>query len=184
MVWINLQSSLHWPFSRIAQSIFGNRRPIRLKWGPYPPSPPKYSVSEGDSIRKEHTVIVCEGNFDAISLNQAGLTYAVAPFGTAFTSEQAGLLSRYADRVQLLFDSDNAGQEATAKAITMLQEKDIQSGVLSLDRFKDASEYLEKAGAEELRKALGQSTDGFRYLVNRALNLYNTRTPKGKSEFV
>lgn len=137
-----------------------------------------------ETIKKEHTAIVCEGNFDAISLNQAGLTYAVAPFGTAFTSEQAGLLSRYVSRVQLLFDTDNAGMEATSKAITMLQEKDIPCEVLSLDRFKDASEYLEKAGGEALRNSLNQSIDGFRYLVNRALSLYNTRTPKGKSEFV
>lgn len=137
-----------------------------------------------ETIKKEHTAIVCEGNFDAISLNQAGLTYAVAPFGTAFTSEQAGLLSRYVSRVQLLFDTDNAGMEATSKAITMLQEKDIPCEVLSLDRFKDASEYIEKAGGEALRNSLNQSIDGFRYLVNRALSLYNTRTPKGKSEFV
>ena len=137
-----------------------------------------------ETIKKEHTAIVCEGNFDAISLNQAGLTYAVAPFGTAFTSEQAGLLSRYVSRVQLLFDTDNAGMEATSKAITMLQEKDIPCEVLSLDRFKDASEYLEKAGGEALRNSLNQSIDGFSYLVNRALSLYNTRTPKGKSEFV
>ena len=137
-----------------------------------------------ETIKKEHTAIVCEGNFDAISLNQAGLTYAVAPFGTAFTSEQSGLLSRYVSRVQLLFDTDNAGMEATSKAITMLQEKDIPCEVLSLDRFKDASEYLEKAGGEALRNSLNQSIDGFRYLVNRALSLYNTRTPKGKSEFV
>ena len=66
----------------------------------------------------------------------------------------------------------------------MLQEKDIPCEVLSLDRFKDASEYLEKAGGEALRNSLNQSIDGFRYLVNRALSLYNTRTPKGKSEFV
>lgn len=137
-----------------------------------------------ETIKKEHKAIVCEGNFDAISLNQAGLTYAVAPFGTAFTSEQAGLLSRYVSRVQLLFDTDNAGMEATSKAITMLQEKDIPCEVLSLDRFKDASEYLEKAGGEALKNSLNQSIDGFRYLVNRALSLYNTRTPKGKSEFV
>ena len=137
-----------------------------------------------ETIKKEHTAIVCEGNFDAISLNQAGLTYAVAPFGTAFTSEQAGLLSRYVSHVQLLFDTDNAGMEATSKAITMLQEKDIPCEVLSLDRFKDASEYLEKAGGEALRNSLNQSIDGFSYLVNRALSLYNTRTPKGKSEFV
>ena len=137
-----------------------------------------------ETIRTEHRAIVCEGNFDAISLHQAGITCAVAPFGTAFTSEQASLIARYADRVDLLFDTDKAGSDATVKAITMLQEKGIESHVLTLDRYKDASEYLEKEGPQALKNTLSVSTDAFKYLVTRALYLYNTRTPKGKAEFV
>lgn len=137
-----------------------------------------------DSVKKEGRAIVCEGNFDCISLHQAGLKCAVAPFGTAFTSEQASLLARYCSRIELLFDTDKAGQEATTKAIVMLQEKGIETAVLTLDRYKDASEYLEKEGPEALTGALSVSTEAFRYLVTRGLNLYNTRTPKGKSELV
>lgn len=137
-----------------------------------------------ENVKKGHEVIVCEGNFDAISLHQAGLAYAVAPFGTAFTSEQAGLIARYATTVKLLFDTDQAGQEATVKAITMLQEKGLETRILALDRYKDASEYLEKEGPNALRTCLEVSSDAFGYLVKRGLDLYNTRTPKGKSEFV
>ena len=137
-----------------------------------------------DTVKKDHEVIVCEGNFDAISLHQAGLTCAVAPFGTAFTSEQAGLIARYASVVKLLFDTDQAGQDATAKAVTMLQEKGLETRILSLDRYKDASEYLEKEGPQALKSTLEVSSDAFTYLVKRGLDLYNTRTPKGKSEFV
>ena len=137
-----------------------------------------------DTVKKDHEVIVCEGNFDAISLHQAGLTCAVAPFGTAFTSEQAGLIARYASVVKLLFDTDQAGQDATVKAVTMLQEKGLETRILSLDRYKDASEYLEKEGPQALKSTLEVSSDAFTYLVKRGLDLYNTRTPKGKSEFV
>ena len=144
-----------------------------------------YGFYEGlDEIRKAGYAIVCEGNFDAISLQQAGLGMAVAPFGTAFTSEQASLIKRYADGVRLLFDTDEAGQNATVKAILLCQEKGLECSVLSLDRHKDASEYLEAEGAEALKTTLAVSTDAFSYLVKKGLNTYNNRTPKGKSELV
>ena len=91
-----------------------------------------------DAIKKEKDVLVCEGNFDAISLQQAGIGCAVAPFGTAFTSEQADLIGRYAKHVRLLFDSDSAGNDATVKAILMLQEKDRRYEVLHIEGAKEA----------------------------------------------
>lgn len=144
-----------------------------------------YAFYEGlDAIKKEKSVIVCEGNFDAISLQQSGLKNAVAPFGTAFTSEQADLISRYCSHVDLLFDSDGAGQKATEKAIVMLQEKNIEVGVLRIEGAKDASELLETKGEDEVKNILLNKQTGFSYLVNNGLNLYNIRTPKGKSDFL
>lgn len=144
-----------------------------------------YAFYEGlDVIKKEKSVIVCEGNFDAISLQQSGIRNAVAPFGTAFTSEQADLICRYCSHVDLLFDSDGAGQKATEKAIVMLQEKNIEVGVLRIEGAKDASELLETKGEEAVKNILLNKQTGFSYLVNNGLNLYNIRTPKGKSDFV
>ncbi len=136
------------------------------------------------AVKKNNYVIICEGNFDAISLQQAGLETAVAPFGTAFTSEQADLISRYANKVKLLFDSDNAGIQATSKAILMLQDKGLDVEVLKIEGAKDASELLEKDGPEALKNMLNHGVTGFNYLVTNGLNLYNIRTPKGKSDFV
>lgn len=144
-----------------------------------------YAFYEGlDSIKKEKSVIVCEGNFDAISLQQSGIYNSVAPFGTAFTSEQADLISRYAERVDLLFDSDGAGQKATEKAIVMLQEKNLETGVLKIEDAKDASELLENYGSQSVKNILLNKQTGFSYLVNNGMKMYNIRTPKGKSEFV
>jgi len=144
-----------------------------------------YGFYEGlPEIKKAKSAIVCEGNFDAISLQQAGLLNAVAPFGTAFTSEQADLLARYCDTIMLLFDSDGAGQNATEKAITMLQGKNISVRVLSLKGAKDSSELLEREGEDALRKALGQSVSGFDWLTKKASAEYNVQTPKGMTGFV
>jgi DNA primase len=68
-------------------------------------------------IRKTGVVHVVEGYMDVIALHQAGITNAVAPLGTAFTDDQARLLRRWADKLILVFDSDNAGQEAVRKGI-------------------------------------------------------------------
>lgn len=60
------------------------------------------------------------GNLDVISLHQAGFTNAVAGLGTALTEEQAHLLSHYAGEIFICYDSDEAGQKATRKAINIL----------------------------------------------------------------
>jgi DNA primase, catalytic core len=137
-----------------------------------------------ETMKKSGEVTLCEGNFDVVSLHQAGITNAVAPFGTAFTVEQAKLLSRYVHTVNLLFDSDAAGQNATAKAIVMLQEAGLESRILKIEGAKDASEVLEKSGGEALKSMLNSTSTGFNYLVENVLKSYNIRTPKGKSDAV
>ena len=59
--------------------------------------------------------MVVEGNFDVLSLHEAGITEAVAPMGTALTAEQVAMLGRTADRVVMVFDGDSAGERAGAK---------------------------------------------------------------------
>ncbi len=133
---------------------------------------------------KSHVAIVCEGNFDAISLHQAGLENAVAPFGTAFTDDQAKLISRYCSKIQLLFDSDTAGQKATRDSLVMLQSLGIESEVLHIDDAKDASQLLEEKGENAVKNIVSTAVTGYRYLEDNGLKLYNIRTPKGLTDFL
>lgn len=133
------------------------------------------------TIKEKKEITLCEGNFDVISLHQAGLTYAAAPLGTAFTEEQAKLIKRYCDRVNLLFDSDSAGQNATAKALLICQKLDLSNFVVKLEGAKDASQMLEEQGEQTLAKSAVNAVTGFSYLVSSALKMYDTRQPKGKS---
>ena len=76
-----------------------------------------------ETLKKgKDSAIIVEGNFDVISMHQAGLTSAVASLGTAFTEEQVKLLSRYVSRIDLMFDSDEAGQKSTDKAIALIHK--------------------------------------------------------------
>ena len=58
------------------------------------------------ALKEKKQIIICEGNFDVISLHQAGLDYSCATCGTALTEEHIKLIKRYCDKVFLLFDSD------------------------------------------------------------------------------
>ena len=138
-----------------------------------------------DSLKKGGVpAIIVEGNFDVISMHQAGFTATVAPLGTAFTEEQAELLSRYTDRIDLLFDSDAAGEKATGKAISIIHSKGLECFVHHLSSGKDASEIIEKEGEKALQEDIKAEESAFDYLVNNAAKSYDIRTPRGKSGFV
>ena len=138
-----------------------------------------------DALKKgESPALLVEGNFDVVSMHQAGITYAVASLGTAFTEEQAELISRYTGRVDIMFDSDEAGQKSTDKAIMILQSKGLECNIHHLTKGKDASEILEKYGEETLKNDFAPSETAFSYLVNKERVKYNIRTPRGKSDFL
>lgn len=132
-------------------------------------------------LKEKHEIIICEGNFDVISLHQAGLGYSAATCGTALTEEQIKLIKRYCDKVYFLFDSDAAGQNATAKALLLCQKNELSNFVMRLEGAKDASQMLEEQGPEAIVKSCVNSVPGFSYLVSSALKMYDIRQPKGKS---
>jgi len=134
-----------------------------------------------DTIKKGQHAILCEGNFDVVAMHQSGYTNAMAPLGTSFTEEQIKLLRRYCSKVTTLFDSDDAGQSATAKALILAQRFGMENKVLRLTKAKDAAELVEKEGEEALKSDLQSPMQGFHYLVNNAVNRYDTTTSKGKS---
>jgi DNA primase len=134
-----------------------------------------------DTIKRGQAAILCEGNFDVVALHQSGFTNAMAPLGTSFTSEQAKLLRRYCISVTTLFDSDDAGQNATVKALTIAQGHGLANTVLKLSLAKDAAEVVEKQGEAELQSDLQHPIQGFDYLVNNAINQYDITTSRGKS---
>ena len=133
------------------------------------------------ALKREGKIIICEGNFDVISLHQAGLDYSCATCGTALTDEHIKLIKRYCDKVYLLFDSDAAGQKATREALVRCQKGDLTGFVMTLKGAKDASQMLQEQGPEALVASCAEAVPGFPYLVSSALKMYDIRQPKGKS---
>lgn len=129
-------------------------------------------------------LILCEGYMDVISLHQAGFTQAVATNGTAITPEHARLISRYAKEVVIAYDSDSAGQNATNKAIKLLNETGISVRVLSLDDGKDPDEYIKAHGAEKFSRLLDGSGSHISFALNKARSKYDINLPEDKSAFL
>ncbi|MBZ4673696.1 MAG: primase [Spirochaeta sp.] len=134
-----------------------------------------------ETIKKTQKAILCEGNFDVVALHQSGFTNAMAPLGTSFTEDQGKLLRRYCTSVQILFDSDRAGRSAAQKALVIAQDLGMENSVLMLKSAKDASELVQEKGEEALQNELQHAVQGFHYLVNNAVNQYDTLTSKGKT---
>ena len=111
--------------------------------------------------------ILCEGYMDVISLHQAGFDTAVAACGTALTSEQVKLLSEYADEVVLCYDSDEAGQKATARSLELFSQSPIRVSVLNIPGAKDPDEYIKKYGRERFEALLNGTRNAIEYKLAR-----------------
>ena len=118
----------------------------------------------------EEQMILCEGYMDVIALHEAGFENAVATLGTAITSEQARIFAKYTKKVVICYDSDDAGQNATQKAIRLLGEVGVDVRILKLSGAKDPDEYIKKFGADSFRRVLGESKSGFDYGVDKIIS--------------
>ena len=133
---------------------------------------------------QEKRYILCEGNLDAISMHQAGFTTAVAGCGTALTGEQVKLLSEYANEVVLCYDSDEAGQKATRRAIELLSASPIRVSVLNIPNAKDPDEFIKKFGRERFEMLLNGSNNAIEYELLRAKEKYDITTPDGRVGYI
>jgi DNA primase len=107
-----------------------------------------------EEIRKTRTVVVAEGYMDVIALHQAGVGIAVAPLGTALTPAQVRLLKRFADRVILFFDQDEAGLAAMRKAAILCEQQELEPYAVQAEEYpyKDPADFVQNGQRGELQK--------------------------------
>lgn len=129
-------------------------------------------------------LILCEGYMDVIALHKSGFTNAVATLGTALTPEHAKIISRYTRQVVLCYDSDSAGQKATARAIELFQNLNVSLKVLKMSGAKDPDEFIKKKGAEAFRALLEGSQTALLYRIEKLREQYNLDVLEEKIEFI
>ncbi len=121
-----------------------------------------------DSAVKKKQLLLCEGNMDVISMNQAGFENTVATCGTAITPEHARMMSQYCKEVVICYDSDEAGQKASKKAIDLLAEVGLQTRIIKMDGAKDPDEYIKKFGATRFKLLIDKSDNAVDFELNKA----------------
>lgn len=128
-------------------------------------------------IGNNNTMILCEGYMDVIALHQAGFTNSIATLGTALTIDQARLISRYAKEVIISYDSDSAGQNASQRAIGLLNEAGLAVKVLKIEGSKDPDEYIKANGAEKFKSMLEKCGSHIEYRLQQAKEKLDLQVP-------
>ena len=129
-------------------------------------------------------LILTEGYMDAIALHQYGFDCAVASLGTALTQEHTQLLAKYTKAVVLTYDGDEAGQNATRRAIPMLEQAGLQVKILRMQGAKDPDEFLHKFGADKFQALLQKSENQAEYRLQTLKNRYDLQDDAQRVSFL
>lgn len=129
-----------------------------------------------NAIQQKGRVIVVEGYFDVLGLQQAGFAEAVATCGTALTPHHLEKIRRLARDVILVMDADEAGLRAAERSLPLFVEAGIQPWRLELPGAKDPDELVRAEGPEAFSAALEQKEPLFEWVIRRKLDAYGTST--------
>jgi DNA primase len=136
------------------------------------------------AILEKQFAVVCEGQLDLISCFMAGIQNIVAPQGTAFTSEHARIIKRYANEVVLCFDSDEAGQKAAVRVLDDLLGCGLAIRVATIPAPHDPDSFIKNFGAPAFEELLKKAEGFFDYYLNRLCKLNDVRSDKGQQAVI
>ena len=136
------------------------------------------------TVARSGQVFVVEGYTDVIGLAQAGIDTAVATCGTALGEKHFELLSRFAQRAVLAFDSDEAGARAAERAFAFQERYPVQAVVMIMPEGLDPAEFVAKHGPDEVREAAKTARPLVEYMVRRTVDRHDLSNVEGQSAAV
>lgn len=137
-----------------------------------------------EEIRRKKFAILVEGYLDLIALYQFGITNAAASLGTAFTPEQARLLSRFSKKVVINYDGDAAGIAAARKAVEVLFERDFEIKVLVLPGGSDPDDFIREHGPEAYNEMRGKAFSALNFVMDGAIRDRSLANARQKAEAI
>ena len=142
--------------------IFNHDDPAKYLNSPETPLYRKSEVFYGlhktrDSIRKFSTAVLVEGYTDFLQLVQLGIQNVVALSGTALGINHASQIRKFASKVYLAYDGDDAGINATLRAGYVLFQAGIEPLVIPMPSDKDPDDWVREAGVNAFQEAMGSS---------------------------
>ncbi|MFV0440732.1 MAG: DNA primase [Lachnospirales bacterium] len=142
-----------------------------------------YNLNYAKNISGRELILV-EGYMDALMLYQYGVKNVVAALGTAFNDNHVKTLKKYCDKVNLLFDNDEAGVKAINRAIPFLIDNGVKVKVVRLNDAKDPDEYVKKFGKEAFDKLLKNSVDNIIFKMECLKDEYDLDDATERLEFI
>src|SRR4030043_1480048 len=122
-------------------------------------------------IKDKGEAVIVEGELDAISPWQAGIKNIVAIKGSAFTQEQAKLISRFTQNIILALDTDIAGDAAARRGIEIAEQENLRIRVADLGNYKDPDEMAQK-DPDALKAAIGKAFPVWDYLIDSTFSKF------------
>ncbi|MEJ8555422.1 DNA primase [Tepidibacter sp. Z1-5] len=142
-----------------------------------------YGLNFAKKNIKNDTLIIVEGYMDVISLFQYGIKNVVASLGTALTIEQAKLIKKYVNKVIVAYDNDEAGINATLKAVEIFNEVRLNIKVLNLGKYKDPDEYIRREGLDKFNMLLKNSIPLIQFKIDILKKKYNLNNDQDRLLF-
>ncbi|MGD9042770.1 MAG: DNA primase [Desulfobacterales bacterium] len=149
-----------------------------------------------DKCRTTHTIFIVEGYLDLLSLHQNGIENSVATLGTALTEDHVRLLTRYAPRMVLVYDSDEAGIRSALRCVDIFwrehvdfsrgdvfQEEKADTHILVLPNEHDPDSFMIENGPEIFQQVASQAPSIITFLMDQAIGKHGLTT-EGKIRVV
>jgi len=135
-----------------------------------------------DAFRKKKFAVMVEGNLDVISSHQVNQNNVVATAGTALTINHFKTISRFVSDIRLCFDNDNAGIEATKRAIILASKINLDLSIINLIEGKDPDELI-KTNPDLWFQSVNNKIYALDWLINYLKTIYDINSPSGKKNF-
>ncbi|NQT53918.1 DNA primase [bacterium] len=134
-----------------------------------------------DAVETARRIVVTEGYTDALMCHQQGVPLAVATLGTALTREHVRELRRFADTVVLVFDADQAGENAVDRSLEVFADSDLDVRVVTVAEGMDPCEFLLEHGAAAFLKLIEGAPGIFETKLGFASRRFGTDTVSGRA---
>lgn len=135
-----------------------------------------------EAIRKSKYAVVAEGNLDVIASHQAGIRQVVATAGTAMTEQHLKTLGRFTPDIRLSFDADNAGLNATERAIPIASKVGVSLSIITIPSGKDPDELI-KQDVKKWQEIIEKPKYALDWLIERYQKQLDITSAQGKREF-
>ncbi len=130
-----------------------------------------------NAIRTKGFAILTEGYADVITLSQKGIENVIASSGTALTNRQLILLKRFANKIYISYDGDEAGLKAAESAAELALSAGFDVLIITLPDQEDPDSFVRKHGAEKYEYHLRKANTYLEFKIDRIKEKQNINTP-------